>query len=298
MGDVLIRGGTVVDGTGAPARRADVRISGVTIADVGSDLQPADADERVIDAGGALVTPGFIDVHTHLDPSLFWDPLADPLPQHGITTVLTGNCSLSLVPIRPQDRNGMIRLFSYIEDFPEHALRDAVPWTWESWGQYRDAQSGGYAINSAGLVGHTALRVYVMGEAAWDRPADVAERQQIAAYLEEALRSGAFGLSTSFFDEDPDSRPVPSRLADDEEFRALFDVLARYRGLLQFVPCWLGDPLESIERMATLASGRDITVSWTGMVHDARREAQMLHMLDRTSELAAGLNLRLNAQYS
>ena len=297
MAGLLVRGGSVLDGTGAAAVRADVRVRNGIITEVGPNL--AVGDEQELDASGCSVAPGFIDVHTHLDPSLFWDPLADPLPQHGITSVVTGNCSLSLVPIRPGDRDGMIRLFSYIEDFPEHALRDAIPWDWGQWADYRDSYGrvGGSTVSSAGLVGHTALRVYVMGDDAWERSATAVERAQIAAYLDEALTSGAFGLSTSFFDEDPDSRPVPSRLADDDEFRALYDVLERHRAVVQFVPEWLGDPLASIERLADLARGRDVTVTWTGIVHDQRREAQMLHLLDRTAELAAG-GVRLVAQYS
>jgi N-acyl-D-aspartate/D-glutamate deacylase len=267
------------------------------ITEVGPNLRAG--GERVIDAGDCYVTPGFIDVHTHLDPSLFWDPLADPLPQHGITSVVTGNCSLSLVPIKPADRDGMIRLFSYIEDFPEHALRDAIPWDWNLWDGYRDSvdRVGGFTVNSAGLVGHTALRVYVMGDDAWHRPASALERDQMGVLLDEALTGGAFGLSTSFFDEDPDSRPVPSRLADEDEFGVLYDVLERHRALVQFVPEWLGDPLASIERLAVLARGRDVTVTWTGIVHDERRETQMLHMLDRTAELAES-GVRLIAQYS
>src|ERR1044072_8702597 len=117
MGDVLIRGGTVVDGTAAPAYDADARVRDGVIAEVGPGLR-ADGED-VLDAGGACVAPGFIDNHTHFDPSLYWDPFADPMPQHGVTSVLIGNCSLSLVPMRPHLRQGMSEVFSYIEDIPE-----------------------------------------------------------------------------------------------------------------------------------------------------------------------------------
>src|SRR6185503_11797661 len=147
---------------------------------IGAGLAPA--GEHELDAGGAFVTPGFIDIHTHLDPSLFWQPAADPLPQHGVTTVLTGNCSLSLAPLRAEHRAGVIGLFSYIEDLPEHALRDAIPWTWERWPQYQAAISA-RAVNTAGLVGHTMLRLFVMGDAAWDRPATADERGALAVLL-------------------------------------------------------------------------------------------------------------------
>src|SRR5215212_10261627 len=132
MADVLIRGGTVIDGTGAAGVRADVRVRHGVIADVAAALRP-EGDEEVLDAGGACVTPGFIDNHTHFDPSLYWDPFADPMPQHGVTSVLIGNCSLSLVPMRPHLRQGMSEVFSYIEDIPEPAFRQEIPWGWESY---------------------------------------------------------------------------------------------------------------------------------------------------------------------
>ena len=295
MAGVLIRGGTVVDGTGAERSRADVRIDGSTIVEVGPNLRPR--QERVIDAGGALVTPGFIDVHTHLDPSLFWQPDADPLPQHGVTTVLTGNCSLSLAPLRAEHRDGVIGLFSYIEDLPEHALRDSIPWTWERWPEYQAAAGGGRAVNTTGLAGHTMLRLWVMGADAWDRAATASERAEMAALLDATLRGGAVGLSTSFFDESPDGRPVPSRLADDDELAALAAVVDAHGALLQFVPGWLGDPMESIERIAAAATGRALRVTWTGVVHDERLEALMVRLLDRTAELA-GAGVPIVAQYS
>lgn len=138
MADLLIRGGSVVDGSGAPAFDADVRVSGRTIVEVGPDLLPREG-ERTIDARGAIVAPGFIDIHTHLDPTLFWDPLCDPMPQHGVTTVLTGNCSLSLMPACEANREEAIGVFCDIEDIPEATMRDALPWDWESYAEYREA---------------------------------------------------------------------------------------------------------------------------------------------------------------
>ena len=129
--------------------------------------------ERVLDAAGAYVTPGFIDIHTHFDPTVFWDPLCDPMPQHGVTTVLVGNCSLSLAPVRPGHRQSLQELLCYIEDLPADVLDVSIPWGWESYGEYLSATEklGGFGVNLAGMVGHNMLRTYVMGEAAWDRPA-------------------------------------------------------------------------------------------------------------------------------
>ena len=129
MGDVLIKGGTVVDGSGGAPFAADVRIEGGRITEVGPDLSGGE----VFDAGGAVVAPGFIDTHTHLDPSMFWDPACDPMPQHGVTTALIGNCSLSLAPVRPEHLDDLIDVFSYIEDIPLADFRDGVPWTWKTW---------------------------------------------------------------------------------------------------------------------------------------------------------------------
>ena len=171
MDDLLVRGGLVVDGTGAAARAADVRVRAGRIAEIGPGLRPD--GERVLDASGAYVTPGFIDIHTHFDPTVFWDPLCDPMPQHGVTTVLVGNCSLSLAPVRPGHRKGLQELLCYIEDLPADVLDVSIPWGWESYGEYLEAveKLGGFAVNMAGMVGHNMLRTYVMGEAAWDRPA-------------------------------------------------------------------------------------------------------------------------------
>src|SRR3954447_19590968 len=129
MADLLIRSGTLVDGTGAPARPADVRIREGVIAEVGPALRPE--GEQEIDASGAYVTPGFIDAHTHFDPTVFWDPLCDPTPQHGVTSALFGNCSLSLAPVRPHEQRLLQELFCYVEDLPGAVLDESLPWGWE-----------------------------------------------------------------------------------------------------------------------------------------------------------------------
>ena len=150
-GDLLVRGGLLVDGTGAPRRRADVRARAGVIVEVGADLRPD--GEVDVDASGAFVCPGFIDGHTHFDPSLFWDPACDPMPLHGVTTVLFGNCSLSLAPVRAKDRHQVSRTFGVIEELPAVGFSDHVPWNWESYPEYVESMRGRrFGVNVVGLV--------------------------------------------------------------------------------------------------------------------------------------------------
>jgi len=234
MSRIVLQGGTVLDGRGGSAYDADVLVVDGRIAEVGPSVDTHGA--RVLDAGGAYVAPGFIDMHTHLDPSLFWDPGCDPMPQHGVTTVLIGNCSLGLAPMRPELVDEVSKLFCYIEDMPRETFALGIPWTWERYAEYRDAHPG-MSVHAVPLLGHSVLRLFVMGTDAWERAATDDERAQIAALLDESVAAGAFGFSTSFFDADAQSRPVPSRLADAAELEALVEVLGRYgRGLIEFIP--------------------------------------------------------------
>ncbi len=206
-----------------------------------------------------MVAPGFVDVHTHYDPSLWWDPSAEPIGAHGCTSVVIGNCSLSLAPVRPEHRDQLADMFCFIEDLPLEAFGAAVPWSWETWADYVAAVDGrGAAVNVAGLVGHSALRLYVMGEASFGRAATDDERGALAAVLDDCLAAGAIGLSTSFVDQDRAGRPVPSRKADDAEFAALGAVLGRRGGgVLQFVPRFPVDKLweRDVDRIADAVRG-------------------------------------------
>src|SRR4051812_40924449 len=184
MAALLIRNGLVVDGTGAPGRRADVRVRDGLIAEIGAGLAPD--GERVIDAAGAVVAPGFIDSHTHYDATVYWDPRLDPMAQHGVTTVVAGNCSLGLAPMRPQDRVGQIDCFSYIEDMPADLLDAVIPWDWETYTGYaRSFDRRPLGVNMTTFAGHSQIRAYVMGNDAWERAATAEERDRIVAELEE-----------------------------------------------------------------------------------------------------------------
>ncbi len=268
MGDLIVKNGSLIDGTGSAARPADVRIRDGRVAEVGPDLEPA--GETVFDAEGATVCPGFIDSHTHLDPSMFWDPACDPMPQHGVTTALIGNCSLSLAPVRPEHLEEVMDVFCYIEDMPIEEFRTGIPWTWGTWREYRDAMNEkGAALNMASLIGHSMLRIYVMGEDAWKRAARPAEVEIMCSELADALEAGCFGLSTSFFDVDRAGRFVPSRLADRVELDALAATLGRAgHGLLEFIPNFTGEtPLEEMKRMAETLAAHGVTGIWNGLLH-------------------------------
>jgi N-acyl-D-amino-acid deacylase len=285
-GGLLIRGGTVADGTGGALFRADVRIRDGVIAEVGAGL--AGEGEAVLDAGGAIVTPGFIDSHTHLDPVLFWDPSCDPLPQHGVTTVVTGNCSLSLAPVRPEHRRELADVFAYIEDLPAAALSEAVPWSWTNWPGYMRALQGRcFAVNCACLVGHTPLRMTAMGEDAWERPATPTEQARIASLLDECMRGGAVGLSMSLFDEDAAKRPVPSRMAGDAEVGAMLDVLARRCGVLSFIPGVASHAatVRDVGHLGQMCGARDVRATWNGLFHDERKPERAAELLRQAEHL-------------
>lgn len=234
-GTVLIRGGTLVDGSGAPPRTADVLIRRGRIADVGASL--SDTAARVIDAHGLLVSPGFIDSHTHFDASLFWDPMCSAMLDHGVTTLLIGNCSLGLAPVRPERREELASTFGFIEDIPKEVFVEKLPWTWQSFGEYASEMAmRRFGPNVCVMVPHSLLRLETMGDAAWQRAANADEIAAMAAVLDEALAAGGQGLSISLFDKDADGRWVPSYFADDAELDALYAVMGRHRAISQLVP--------------------------------------------------------------
>ena len=267
MSGLLIAGGLVVDGTGAPGRLADVRISDGRIAEIGAGLAPR--GEQVIDAAGAIVAPGFIDSHTHYDATYYWDPLLDPMPQHGVTTVVAGNCSLGLAPMRPADRLSQVDVYSYIEDMPADLLNQVIPWDWESYPEYaRSLGRTPMGVNLVTFVGHSQLRCHAMGEAAWERAATPEEIAAMAAQLDEALVAGAAGMSFSLFDKDRAGRRVPSFHADDAEMEALLARLGAHGAVLQFVP---GDTVEKVEDnldwLGGLCGRHNVTGLYNALVH-------------------------------
>jgi N-acyl-D-aspartate/D-glutamate deacylase len=207
----------VIDGSGRPSFRADVAIDGDTLTAIGDVPAPG---RREIDARGLAVTPGFVDLHTHLDAQIAWDPLLTPISWHGVTTALLGNCGVTFAPVRPGDAPVLAGMMETVEDIPRDAILSGLPWNWEGYGGYLDALcEKAPAINVAGLVGHCAVRFYVMGERAVDEQPTPAELERIAEVVGEAVREGAAGFSTSRLIGHvlPDGRDVPGTHATHEE---------------------------------------------------------------------------------
>lgn len=236
MYDIIIKNGLVVDGEGKKGFKGDVAVKDGKIAAIGEAVS-GEARET-IDAKGRVIAPGFIDPHTHFDVQLLWDGAARPALSHGVTAVVPGNCSLSLAPLKKPDRRAVIGMFQQIEEMPPEAFTEEfAKWTWEDFQGYRDTIEPGLSINVAPLVGHSLIRLWVMGAASQERTANQAEIADMRELLRQSLRSGAIGMSTSFVDGDEKGHPVPSRFADTAELDALCEVLGEEGGrMLQVVP--------------------------------------------------------------
>src|SRR6516225_5710929 len=187
--DVVIRGGTVVDGTGAPGWRADVAITDGVISDIGDGL----TGTRELDAGGHTVTPGFVDIHTHYDAQVFWDPALSPSCWHGVTSVVAGNCGFSIAPVRPEHRELLVRTLQHVEDMAPDTLFEGVPWAdFETFAEYLDSiDRRGTLLNYGCYVGHTAVRIFVMGEEGYERNATADEIRAMQQVVAEAMDAGA-----------------------------------------------------------------------------------------------------------
>ena len=235
MYDIIIRGGSIVDGTGAEPVLGDVGIKDGVIAAIGRVEGDA---KKVIDATGKMVTPGFIDIHTHLDAQIGWDPDMTPVSWHGVTTALIGNCGVTFAPCKPDDREFLAAMMETVEDIPRDAIMSGLPWDWEQYGEYLDSIANKpTAINIAGMVGHSAIRYYVMGERSFEEQASDDEKQQMADIVASSLESGAFGFSTNRFEPHvaPDGRSIPGTFAEADELAVISRAVARHNGLMQTV---------------------------------------------------------------
>ena len=235
MHELVIRGGVVVDGSGGPARVADVALSGRTITAVGDDVGRG---HRELDAEGLLVCPGFVDIHTHYDAQATWDPQLTPSGWHGCTTVVQGSCGVGFAPAAPDRHGWLIRLMEGVEDIPGSALSEGIRWGWETFPEYLDALAAfPRALDLGAQVPHGALRAYVMGErGAANEAATPADIERMSRLVEEALRAGALGFSTSrtLLHKSIDGDPVPGTFATREELFGIGAALARGAGLHQF----------------------------------------------------------------
>ena len=287
MNGILIRNGTVVDGSGAPAYKADVRVRGNSIAEIGANLAPG--DDRVIDATGCYVTPGFIESHTHYDGTMWWQPDLEPLPGYGATTVILGNCGFSAAPIS-DDRQAqleMIKIFAFFEDIPEQLFVKNMPWDWRKWSEYKKSMVGKVKVpaNYAAFVGHIAIRLAVMGMDAWERVATPEEIKQMAELLDDALAAGALGMSDNLHDHDGQNRPIPTLVADDAEFEALFEVMQRYPAATYQVivdTFMRKNGPQSLERLARLTKGRNIRMQVAGAIPTLEFQKDILPAMQET----------------
>jgi N-acyl-D-aspartate/D-glutamate deacylase len=236
--DLVIRGGTVVDGTGRAGFTADVAIDGQRIVGVGDVSRPA---RRTIDADGAVVTPGFVDIHTHLDAQLAWDPDATSSCWHGVTSVVLGNCGVTFAPVRRGDEAWLAGLMESVEDIPAASILEGLAWDWETYGQYLEAiDRMPKGVNVGGMIGHCALRHYAMGERGLsEEPATDDDIALMTDLVDEAIGAGALGFSTSrtLLHRVPDGRMVPGTWADERELHAIADVLGRHgKGVYEVAP--------------------------------------------------------------
>ncbi len=286
---IVIRGGTVVDGTGAPARQADVGIQSGKIVAVGEVDEQAG---QVLDADGLVVAPGFVDPHTHYDAQLFWDPAASSSSLHGVTSIIGGNCGFTLAPITDADADYTRRMMAKVEGMPLLALEEGVPWDWSTFSEYLDRLDGAIGVNAGFLVGHCALRRRVMGTEAVTGPASEEQVAQMVALLHEAIVAGGLGFSTTlaFTHSDGDGEPVASRWAERDEVLALCAAVRDHEGTtLEYVTdgCMRGFRDDEVEMMAAMTLAARRPLNWNVLTVDAKEPERYRAQLAACENAAA-----------
>ena len=237
MHDLVIRGGTVFDGTGTGGRTADVVVNDGRITEVG---KASGRGREEVNADGLAVSPGFVDVHTHFDAQVFWDTTLSPSPLHGVTTVIGGNCGFTIAPLEPEHSEYLMRMLARVEGMPLESLEQGVPWNWRSFAEYLDAIDGTLMPNAGFMVGHCPIRKIVMGERAVGHAATAEELAKMQALLRESLAAGGLGFSSTWAKthNDANGDPVPSRSATPEELIELCRVVSEFPGTagVEFIP--------------------------------------------------------------
>lgn len=282
MYDVLIKNATIVDGTGAPRVNGDVAIKGDMIVKVG---KAEEAAQHTIDADGLVVSPGFIDPHSHYDAQIWWDPGLSPSNLHGVTSVFAGNCGFTLAPSRSEDVDYLCRMLSKVEGMSLDALRAGIDWRWESFGEYLDALDGNVGVNIGFLVGHVALRHYVMGDAALEREATGDEINAMVRELRRSIEAGGLGLSTtrSSTHADLESRPVASRVAHVDELLALCLETGQHEGTwLEAIVegCNYGFRDDEIDLFVQMSAIARRPLNWNVLTVDAAARDRALRQLE------------------
>jgi N-acyl-D-aspartate/D-glutamate deacylase len=289
MLDHLIRGGTVVDGTGAAAVTADVGIRGGRIVAVGHIDEPA---QSVLEADGLIVAPGFVDPHTHYDAQLFWDPTASPSNVHGVTTVIGGNCGFTLAPLRERDADYLRRMMAKVEGMPLPALENGVDWKWASFADYLERLDGNLGVNAGFLVGHCALRRYVMGDASVGSEATAEQVEAMGEVLAESIRAGGLGFSTTLSKthSDGDGQPVPSRWASRDEVLALCRVTGEHEGTtLEGIVDGCLDQFsdDDIDLLVAMSVAARRPINWNVLTVDSRVPERVPRQLEASTRAQA-----------
>jgi N-acyl-D-aspartate/D-glutamate deacylase len=279
MLDLVITGGTVVDGSGRPGVRADVGIAGGRVVRIGAVTEEA---ARTIDATGKLVTPGFVDVHTHYDAQAFWDANLSPSPLHGITTVIGGNCGFTIAPLEAEHGDYLMRMLARVEGMPLTSLQQGVPWgTWRTFGEWLDRLDGTLAVNAGFMVGHSALRRLAMGERSIGHHANDDELATMQRLLAESLEAGGLGFTSSWATTHNDAQgdPVPSRHASADELVALAGVCRAYDGTqLEFIPTVGRFETEHVELLTAMSLAARRAVNWNLIaVNLGQRQMDTMH---------------------
>ncbi|MGH9209526.1 MAG: N-acyl-D-amino-acid deacylase family protein [Acidimicrobiales bacterium] len=275
MLDLVIRGATIVDGTGSPGRQGDIGVADGRIVAVGDVGGVDDAAHQTLDADGLVAAPGFVDPHTHYDAQLFWDPTASPSNVHGVTSIVAGNCGFTLAPLRAADADYLRRMMARVEGMPLAALEQGVDWSWESFATYLDRLDGTIGVNAGFMVGHCALRRYVMGPDAVGHEASPGQVEAMVRLLHEAIDAGGLGLSTTLSSthSDGDGQPVASRHASSEELLALCRAVGEHEGTFLEgafeggLDKFSDDEIELVAAMSAASGGRSI--NWNVLTVDS-----------------------------
>ena len=300
--DLVIRGGSVIDGTGSPAFTADIAVEDDRIVEIG---KVEGKGKREIDADGQIVTPGFVDIHTHLDAQLAWDPIASSSCWHGVTSVVLGNCGVTFAPVAKGGATVLAEMMESVEDIPAESILNGLSWNWSSYGEYLDeVENLPKGVNVGGMVGHCAVRLAAMGERSIDEtPATLEDIEAMVPMVKEAMDAGALGFSTSrtFLHKVPDGRFVPGTHAEAEELLAFAEVMAQYKGTVFEAAAKLGgkDSREEIKMYGDISSlaGCPVTFGLTQVDIAPQLHLQILDYVEEENALGADLHPQTTSKH-
>ena len=300
--DLVIRGGSVIDGTGSPAFTADIAVEDDRIVEIG---KVEGKGKREIDADGQIVTPGFVDIHTHLDAQLAWDPIASSSCWHGVTSVVLGNCGVTFAPVTKGGATVLAEMMESVEDIPAESILNGLSWNWSSYGEYLDeVENLPKGVNVGGMVGHCAVRLAAMGERSIDEtPATLEDIEAMVPMVKEAMDAGALGFSTSrtFLHKVPDGRFVPGTHATAEELLAFAEVMAQYKGTVFEAAAKLGgkDSREEIKMYGDISrlAGCPVTFGLTQVDIAPQLHLQILDYVEEENALGADLHPQTTSKH-